>query len=72
VQQVILKWGLQKGWSVIPKSVNADRIQANWQLDGWNLTDEEIKTIDSLPERFKVCGDSWLGPGNKVFFGDDE
>lgn len=34
------------------------------------MTPEEIKQIDSLPERFKVCGDSWLG--EKVFFGDDE
>jgi glycerol 2-dehydrogenase (NADP+) len=34
------------------------------------LTDEEVKEIDSLPERFKVCGDAWLPI--KVFFGDDE
>jgi glycerol 2-dehydrogenase (NADP+) len=29
-----------------------------------------MKTLDSLPERFKVCGDEWLG--EKVFFDDDE
>jgi len=70
VQQVLLAWGLQKGWSVIPKSVNKARIEANFQLDGWGLDDEEIKIVDALPERFKVCGDSWLPV--KVFFGDDE
>jgi glycerol 2-dehydrogenase (NADP+) len=70
VQQVLLVWGLQRGSSVIPKSVSASRIQANFELDGWDLTDEEVKLIDSLPERFKVCGDSWLPV--KVFFGDDE
>lgn len=32
--QVLLNWGLQKGWSVIPKSVNKDRIEANLELDG--------------------------------------
>ena len=70
VQQVLLMWGLQRGSSVIPKSVTASRIQANFELDGWELTDEEMKELDSLPERFKVCGDSWLPV--KVFFGDDE
>ena len=33
-QQVLLMWGLQKGWSVIPKSVTPARIEANFQLDG--------------------------------------
>jgi len=70
VQQVLLMWGLQHGWSVIPKTVNKDRIVANFQLDDWSLTEEEMKTIDSLPDRFKVCGDAWLPV--KVFFGDDE
>ena len=70
VQQVLLMWGLQRGSSVIPKSVTASRIQGNFQLDGWELTDEEMKEISSLPERFKVCGDAWLPV--KVFFGDDE
>lgn len=69
-QQVLLAWGLQKGWSVIPKSVNKERIEKNWELDGWELTPEEIKKLDGLPDRFKVCGDAWLPV--KVFFGDDE
>jgi glycerol 2-dehydrogenase (NADP+) len=65
-----LLWGIQRGTSVIPKSVTAKRIEANFDLDGWELSDAEIKQLDSLPERFKVCGDEWLG--EKVFFGDDE
>jgi len=70
VQQVLLKWGLQRGTSVIPKSVTASRIEGNYQLDGWELTDEEMTKLSSLPDRFKVCGDAWLPV--KVFFGDDE
>jgi len=70
IQQVLLVWGLQHGWSVIPKSVTASRIEKNWEIDGLSLNDEEMKTLDSLPERFKVCGDGWLPV--KVFFGDDE
>ncbi|CAI4211932.1 unnamed protein product [Parascedosporium putredinis] len=69
-QQVLLMWGLQKGWSVIPKSVSESRIQANWDVDGWELTDDEVAQLDAIPDRFKVCGDAWLPI--RVFFGDDE
>ncbi|KAK3687575.1 NADP-dependent oxidoreductase domain-containing protein [Podospora appendiculata] len=69
-QQVLLVWGLQKGWSVLPKSVTKSRIEANWNLDGWSLTEEELAKIDAIPDRFKVCGDDWIPI--KVFFGDDE
>jgi len=70
VQQCLLMWGLQKGWSVIPKSVTPKRIEANFELDGWSLSDEEMKVFDSMPDRFKVCNDKWLPV--QVFFGDDE
>ena len=70
VQQVLLVWGLQRGTSVIPKSVTASRIEANFKLDGWELTEDEMKQLNSMTERFKVCDDSWLPV--KVFFGDDE
>lgn len=69
-QQVLLQWGVSKGWSVIPKSVNEQRIVGNFGLDGWNLSAEDIAKIDAMTERFKVCGDSWLP--ERVFFGDDE
>jgi len=69
-QQVLLMWGLQRGTSVIPKSVTASRIEKNFELDGWELTGEEMKQLNSLQGRFKVCGDAWLPV--KVFFGDDE
>jgi len=69
-QQVLLAWGIQKGWSVIPKSVSRERIEKNFELDGWELSSQEVHELDNLPDRFKVCGDGWLPV--KVFFGDDE
>lgn len=71
-QQVLLAWGIQKGWSVLPKSVTEKRIIDNFALDDFELTEADIKKIDSITERFKVCGDDWLPKGVKVFFGDDE
>jgi glycerol 2-dehydrogenase (NADP+) len=57
-QQVLLMWGLQKGWSVIPKSVSKERIDANFDLDGWELSDDEMQRLSSIRERFKACDDS--------------
>ena len=74
VQQVVIMWGVQKGWSVIPKSVNPERISANFAIDGWELTPDEVAIVDAIPERFKVCDGSFLPPEmhGKVFLGDDE
>jgi glycerol 2-dehydrogenase (NADP+) len=72
VQQVLIMWGLQKGWSVIPKSVNKERIAKNFEINGWELTNEELATISSMEERFKVCKDKWLPDDVTVFYGDDE
>ncbi|KAI5867353.1 Aldo/keto reductase [Durotheca rogersii] len=69
-QQVLLLWGIQNGWDVIPKSVTPERIASNLDIDGWELTEDEIKKLNSLPGRTKVCKDDWLP--EKVFFGDDE
>ena len=55
---------------MIPKSVTASRIEKNFNLDGWELSPEEMNQLSSMKERFKVCGDAWLPV--KVFFGDDE
>jgi glycerol 2-dehydrogenase (NADP+) len=65
-------WGLQRGTSVIPKSVTSSRIAANFELDGWELSPDEMNQLSSLKGRFKVCGDAWLPDGVKLFFKDDE
>jgi glycerol 2-dehydrogenase (NADP+) len=59
----------QRGTSVIPKSVTKSRIEANFQLDGWELTPEEMEALSNIKTRFKVCGDSWLPI--KVFFNEE-
>ncbi|KAI1260562.1 aldo/keto reductase family protein [Xylariaceae sp. FL1019] len=69
-QQCLLQWGIQRGCDVIPKSVTKERIEANFALDGWSLTEDEMTKLSNLKDRFKVCGDGWLP--DKIFHGDDE
>lgn len=63
-------WGLTRGTSIIPKSVTPSRIAANFDLDGWSLTEDEMNQLNSIKSRFKVVQDGWMPI--KVFFGDDE
>jgi 2,5-diketo-D-gluconate reductase A len=43
--QAILRWHLQLGNVVIPKSVTPSRIEENFDLFGFELTDEEVERI---------------------------
>jgi len=46
--QVILRWHLQEGRVIIPKSVTPSRIAANLDLFGFELTSDELASIDAL------------------------
>lgn len=56
--QVVLKWGVQRGTSVIPKSSNPSRLRENLDLEGFRLTDDEMIRIQSLDrgQRFNDPG----------------
>ncbi|MDF0512444.1 aldo/keto reductase [Agromyces sp. H3Y2-19a] len=46
--QVVLRWHLQQGRIVIPKSVTPSRIAANLDVFGFDLTAAELDAIDAL------------------------
>ena len=46
--QVVLRWHLEHGIVVIPKSVTPDRIRSNLDLFGFSLSADEIAAIDAL------------------------
>lgn len=46
--QVVLRWHLQQGRIVFPKSVRSERLRENLDVFGFNLSDAELAAIDSL------------------------
>ncbi|MEG1445070.1 aldo/keto reductase, partial [Glutamicibacter sp.] len=61
--QVILRWHLQQGRVIIPKSVTESRIIANLNLFGFKLTSDELASIDALDR------DGRTGPNPDTFNG---
>ncbi|MGP3536330.1 aldo/keto reductase [Microbacterium sp. RD1] len=46
--QVVLRWHLQHGFIVFPKSVRRERLEENIDVFGFELTEAEIAAIDGL------------------------
>ncbi|PAV73134.1 hypothetical protein WR25_07300 [Diploscapter pachys] len=52
--QVALRWAIQLGIIVIPKSVSEERIKQNADLFDFNLTDAEMKEIGGLDQGWRI------------------
>ena len=46
--QVMLRWGIQEGRSVIPKSTKAERIAQNIDVFDFELSNDELAAVDAL------------------------
>jgi len=60
--QVLIRYGLEKGWVTLPKSSNQDRIRENADVVDWSLTDEEMARLDDLDEGLAVTWDPTDAP----------
>ena len=50
IAQIILRWDIQNGVIVIPKSVHENRIIENSQIFDFDLSKKDMEKIDSLNE----------------------
>ena len=55
--QVMIRWALQRGHTVIPKSVSPIRIEENANVFDFNLNNEQMKILDGLEEGLRFCPD---------------
>ena len=55
--QVMIRWALQRGHTVIPKSVSPERIGENANVFDFNLNNEQMQILDGLEEGLRFCLD---------------
>ena len=46
--QIVLRWHLQRGVIVVPKSTHKERIEQNAQVFDFELSDEDMKAITAM------------------------
>ncbi len=64
--QTALRWLLQKGIAPIPKATARERIESNFTVLDWCLSDDEMRRIDALHRNERIC--DWDRGG----FGEDD
>ncbi|MFL0363283.1 aldo/keto reductase [Pseudobacillus sp. 179-B 2D1 NHS] len=57
VSQIILRWHLQNGTVVIPKSIHAERMKENSELFDFQLSLEDMKNINALNKGERIGPD---------------
>lgn len=69
--QVILRWHIQEGFSVIPGASNPDYIRENLKIFDFELTDEEMKQMRSLNKEKRFFNMS-LKDKERIYLGNSQ
>jgi diketogulonate reductase-like aldo/keto reductase len=55
--QIMLRWNIERGLIVIPKSIKKERIKANIELFDFDLSTDEVIAIDGINKDQRFCAD---------------
>jgi len=59
--QILLRWGIQRGHIVIPRSNNLGRQKENLDSCFFTIDDEDMEEITKIDEGHRICdGYAWL------------
>ena len=64
--QVLLRWGLQKGYALVPKSANEERIRQNIDIFSFEIDDEDMAAITNMDRDAAVAWSLEIGDPTKV------
>ncbi|EMD41921.1 hypothetical protein CERSUDRAFT_90509 [Gelatoporia subvermispora B] len=65
--QVLLRWAVQQGVAVIPKSNNHDRLVQNLQVDSFELSEADMKALSSLNINLRLNDPADIDPRMGIF-----
>ncbi len=58
--QIMIRWALEKGFVVIPKSTHRERIIENAAVFDFSLTPEDVQRLDGLNENARTINPPWM------------
>ncbi len=58
--QVLIRWAVQRGTSVLPKSTNPERIASNLAVLDWSLTEADMAALSSLAYQARMVDGAFL------------
>ena len=59
IVQIALRWLIQRGVIIIPKSIHIERMQQNTDISNFELTDKDMATIATLFENCFTDTQQW-------------
>ena len=62
----MLRWGLQKGYALVPKSANEERIRQNIDIFSFEIDDEDMAAITNMDRDAAVAWSLEIGDPTKV------
>jgi diketogulonate reductase-like aldo/keto reductase len=60
--QILIRWALQHGLVVIPKSSNRRRILENADVFDFEISEDDMRLLDSFNENLRTCWDPSNAP----------
>ncbi|CAI9098263.1 OLC1v1034881C3 [Oldenlandia corymbosa var. corymbosa] len=64
--QVALRWGLQAGHGVLPKSTNENRIKENFDIFDWSIPDDLMAKFSEIKQERLLKGEFFVSPNGVV------
>jgi 2,5-diketo-D-gluconate reductase A len=52
--QIILRWNLQRNVVALPKTVHESRMKTNFDILGFSLDNEQMKTISEIDDGYRI------------------
>jgi len=63
--QLLLRWGIQKGYPVLPKSIHPERIRQNFDVFSFEIEDSDMEKLAGFD---RGPGVAWSGGDPTVMF----
>ncbi|GLJ06587.1 hypothetical protein SUGI_0042600 [Cryptomeria japonica] len=62
--QIALRWGIEQGVCVIPKSIREERLLENFEIFDFQLCEEDHQKIETLEQQKLFSGKEFISPTN--------